>query len=88
MKGAIPAEGDVVVDAEGQPVGSVSDVILDLPSGRASLAVIRMEAILGLEDKDFAVRLDALIPRGSGVVMLRADREELRVPQTTTLLLV
>jgi len=53
-------EADEVVNAEGEKLGSIEDIMLDVSSGRIAYAVISSGGFLGVGDKYFAVPWNAL----------------------------
>jgi len=60
-------QGDSVVNLQGQDLGKIEDIMIDVPSGRVAYAVLSFGGILGIGDKLFAIPWDALT--------LDADRE-------------
>ena len=53
-------EGDEVVNAVGDKLGKIQDIMLDVPSGRVAYAVLASGGFLGLGDKLFAIPWSAL----------------------------
>ena len=85
-----PLVGGQIVNSAGSPLGHVDDVIVDLDSGTVSHVLVTLEHVLGLEQRRFAVRPEALsMPvRAHEAIVLDVDAEELVCPETATLLLV
>jgi sporulation protein YlmC with PRC-barrel domain len=52
-------EGDKVTNAEGENLGEVKELMIDLESGRVAYAVLEFGGFLGLGDKLFAVPWEA-----------------------------
>lgn len=52
--------GDRVQNAEGESLGKVDEIMIDIPSGRVAYAVLSFGGILGMGDKLFAVPWAAL----------------------------
>jgi sporulation protein YlmC with PRC-barrel domain len=53
-------EGDAVVNAEGDDLGNIEEIMLDVPRGRVAYAVLSFGGFLGLGDKLFAIPWNAL----------------------------
>jgi sporulation protein YlmC with PRC-barrel domain len=53
-------EGDKVVNAEGDELGKITDIMLDVPSGKIAYAVLSFGGFLGVGDKLFAIPWQAL----------------------------
>ncbi|HYD80470.1 MAG TPA: PRC-barrel domain-containing protein [Paucimonas sp.] len=60
-------KGDKVVNMQGEDLGEIEDIMLDVPSGRVAYAVLSFGGILGMGEKYFAIPWSALT--------LDADRE-------------
>jgi sporulation protein YlmC with PRC-barrel domain len=52
--------GTRVVNADGEDLGRVEELMLDLPSGRVAYAVLSFGGFLGFGDKLFALPFEAL----------------------------
>jgi len=52
--------GDTVRNAAGDDLGSVKEIMVDIPSGRVAYAVLSFGGFLGMGDKLFAVPWSAL----------------------------
>lgn len=52
--------GDQVTNLEGEDLGKIEEVMLDMASGRVSYAVLSFGGVLGMGDKLFAIPWDAL----------------------------
>jgi sporulation protein YlmC with PRC-barrel domain len=52
--------GNNVVNAVGEDLGSIEEIMLDVSSGRVAYAVLSFGGFLGLGDKLFAVPWDAM----------------------------
>ncbi len=53
-------QGDDVVNLQGDKLGSIEDIMLDVRSGRVAYAVLSFGGILGMGDKLFAIPWGAL----------------------------
>ena len=53
-------EGDEVVNMQGETLGKISEVMLDVPRGRIAYAVMSSGGFLGMGDKLFALPWKAL----------------------------
>jgi sporulation protein YlmC with PRC-barrel domain len=53
-----------VVDSDGEMLGSISDLMLDLERGRIAYAVVATGGIMGIGERLFAIPLSALRPLG------------------------
>ena len=52
--------GDPVVNADGESLGEIEELMIDLETGRVAYAVLSFGGFLGIGDKLFAVPFDAL----------------------------
>lgn len=53
-------EGDDVVNAQGEDLGKIKDIMIDVPSGRVAYAVLSSGGFLGMGDKLYAIPWSAL----------------------------
>lgn len=53
-------EGDEVVNRQGDTLGKISEIMLDVPSGRVAYAVMSSGGFLGIGDKLFALPWNSL----------------------------
>lgn len=53
-------EGNQVVNADGEDLGEIEDIMLDVPNGRIAYAVLSFGGFLGMGDKLFAIPWGAL----------------------------
>jgi sporulation protein YlmC with PRC-barrel domain len=60
VMGASTLDGDQVVSVEGDEVGKIKDIMLDVQSGRIAYAVMSSGGRLGIGDKLLAIPWDAL----------------------------
>ncbi|MBI5441164.1 MAG: PRC-barrel domain-containing protein [Deltaproteobacteria bacterium] len=60
VMGATTLVGDRVVNARGERLGKIEELMVDMGSGRIAYAVLSFGGILGLGDKLFAVPWSAL----------------------------
>lgn len=60
MLSASTLSGDTVRNAAGDDLGSVKEIMVDIPSGRVAYAVLSFGGFLGMGDKLFAVPWSAL----------------------------
>ena len=54
-------EGDRVVNIDGEQLGKIRDIMIDVPNGRIAYAVMSSGGIMGLGDKLFAVPWPSLL---------------------------
>jgi sporulation protein YlmC with PRC-barrel domain len=76
MLSASTITGKGVTNPEGENLGDVKDIVLDMESGNVAYAVISYGGFLGIGDKYFAVPWDAL-SLGDDKVLLDVDKETL-----------
>ena len=53
-------EGNPVINLEGEKLGSIEEIMLDVPMGRIAYAVLSSGGFLGVGDKLFAIPWNAL----------------------------
>ena len=53
-------EGDEVVNAAGEKLGTLNDIMVDVPTGRVAYAVLSSGGLFGIGDKLFAIPWHAL----------------------------
>lgn len=53
-------EGNKVVNLEGEDLGKIADIMIDVPKGRVAYAVLSFGGFLGMGDKLFAVPWNVL----------------------------
>jgi sporulation protein YlmC with PRC-barrel domain len=53
-------EGDRVVNAAGEDLGKIRDIMIDVPSGQVAYAVLSSGGMLGIGDRLFAVPWSAM----------------------------
>jgi sporulation protein YlmC with PRC-barrel domain len=53
-------EGNEVVNADGEDLGEIEEIMLDVPNGRIAYAVLSFGGFLGMGDKLFAIPWGAL----------------------------
>ncbi|HEX6385615.1 MAG TPA: PRC-barrel domain-containing protein [Anaerolineae bacterium] len=71
-------KGTEVENAQGENLGHLEEVMLDLDTGRVAYAVLSFGGILGIGDKLFAVPWDALrIDTREERIILNVDKERL-----------
>jgi sporulation protein YlmC with PRC-barrel domain len=58
--------GDKVVNGEGDNLGKIEHIMLDVPSGRIAYVVLSFGGFLGMGDKLFAIPWNALILDADG----------------------
>lgn len=69
-------EGDKVVNAQGDDLGTIEDVMIDVQRGRVAYAVMSCGGFLGMGDKLFAIPWNALtLDADRRCFVLDADRE-------------
>lgn len=71
-------EGNDVVNAAGEDLGSIEEIMLDVRNGRIAYAVLSFGGFLGIGDKLFAIPWDALtLDTERKRFVLNMDRETL-----------
>jgi len=69
---------DVIESAQGEELGKLEHVMLDVPSGRVAYAVLARGGVLGLGAKLFAIPWEALwLDAKRGCLVLDIERERL-----------
>ena len=72
-------EGDDVVNAQGEDLGEIKEIMIDVPSGRVAYAVLSFGGMLGLGDKLFAIPWHALqLDPENHRFVLDVDKERLK----------
>ena len=72
-------EGDRVVNAAGETLGKIRDIMIDVPSGRVAYAVLSVGGLAGIGDKLFAIPWAALIlDADNHCFVLNVDKEKLK----------
>jgi sporulation protein YlmC with PRC-barrel domain len=67
-----------VENPEGENLGKIEDLMLDLSNGRASYAVLSFGGVLGIGDKLFAIPWDMLkVDTENYVIVINVDPETL-----------
>jgi sporulation protein YlmC with PRC-barrel domain len=68
--------GSKVLNLDGEDIGEIREIAIDLTSGRVTYAVLSFGGFLGLGDKLFAIPWVSLIYDASnGVFVLKADKQ-------------
>lgn len=71
--------GDDVVNARGEDLGTIEEIMLDLDQGRVAYAVLSFGGFLGLGDKLFAIPWDALeVDEAHERFILNVDKDTLK----------
>lgn len=68
--------GDKVVNPQGDDLGKVEDLMIDLNTGKVQYAVLSFGGFLGLGDKYFAVPMEALQAKADAHEFVLATSEE------------
>lgn len=72
-------EGDKVVNEEGEDLGKITDIMIDVPKGRVAYAVLSFGGFLGMGDKLFAVPWNALtLDANEHCFVLNVTKEDLQ----------
>jgi sporulation protein YlmC with PRC-barrel domain len=72
-------EGDEVVNGQGDDLGTIKDIMIDVPSGRVAYVVLAAGGFLGIGDKYFAIPWSALtLDADRKCFILDADKEKLQ----------
>jgi sporulation protein YlmC with PRC-barrel domain len=68
--------GDSVRNAAGEDLGTIDEIMIDIPSGRVAYAVLSFGGFLGMGDKLFAVPWNALkVDEDEKCFILNVDRQ-------------
>jgi sporulation protein YlmC with PRC-barrel domain len=71
--------GNKVVNTEGEQLGTIKDLMIDLDDSQIAYAVLSFGGLLGLGDKLFAIPLEALtVDTQNRSVVLDVDKEVLK----------
>lgn len=71
--------GDSVRNDQGESLGKIEEIMLDLPSGRIAYAVLSFGGVLGMGDKLFAIPWPALeLDTAKREFILNVDKETLK----------
>jgi sporulation protein YlmC with PRC-barrel domain len=71
--------GSKVINPEGEQLGSIKDMVVDLDDAQIAYAVLSFGGLMGLGDKLFAIPLEALMfDTQSNHAILAVDREVLK----------
>ncbi|MDQ2694397.1 MAG: PRC-barrel domain-containing protein [Pseudomonadota bacterium] len=60
VMGATTLAGDKVVNSQGEDLGKIEEIMLDMSSGRVAYAVLSFGGVMGIGDKLFAIPWSAL----------------------------
>jgi len=72
-------KGDKVVNLQGEDLGKIEDLMIDLERGRVAYAVLSFGGFLGLGDKLFAIPWEALaVDTAEKRIVLNVDKELLK----------
>lgn len=72
-------EGDDVINARGEDLGKIKDIMIDVRDGRVAYAVLSSGGFLGLGDKLFAIPWSALtLDADRKCFVLDVDKEKLK----------
>lgn len=72
-------EGDDVVNAQGEDLGEIKDIMIDVRSGRVAYAVLSSGGFLGIGDKLFAIPWGALtLDADRKCFVLDVDKDRLK----------
>src|SRR5512135_141884 len=70
--------GDSVVNAKGEDLGSIEDIMIHIDSGRIAYAVLSFGGFLGMGDKLFAIPWEALtLDEDNHQFILDIDKDKL-----------
>lgn len=83
--GQVSAEqliGKKVSDAQGEEIGEIKDVVVDLRNGRVHAAVLEFGGMLGVGEKNYAFPINQLKPgKGRGQYTMNIDKRKLENAQ-------
>ncbi|MFN2309007.1 MAG: PRC-barrel domain-containing protein [Gammaproteobacteria bacterium] len=72
-------EGDDVVNTEGEKLGTIESIMLDIPNGRIAYCVLSFGGVLGLGEKLFAIPWEAFVlDADEKHFILNVDKEALK----------
>lgn len=72
-------KGDKVVNNQGEDLGNIDDLMLDLEGGRIAYAVLSFGGFLGMGDKLFAIPWDAMtVDQENKQLVLNVDKNLLK----------
>lgn len=72
-------QGDKVVNRQGESLGEIEHIMLDVPTGRIAYAVLSFGGIMGIGDKLFAIPWSALtLDADRHCFILDMDQDRLR----------
>jgi hypothetical protein len=72
-------EGNDVYNSAGEELGSIKDIMIDVPRGRVAYAVLSRGGVLGIGDKLFAIPWGALtLDTDRKCFVLNVDKETLK----------
>jgi sporulation protein YlmC with PRC-barrel domain len=72
-------QGNKVINLQGEQLGEIQDIMLDVPSGRIAYAVLSFGGVLGIGDKLFAIPWSALtLDADRDCFVLDIDKERLK----------
>ena len=72
-------KGDSVVNHQGEDLGNIEDLMIDLEGGRIGYAVLSFGGFLGMGDKLFAIPWDALtVDQQNQRLVLNVDKDLLK----------
>jgi sporulation protein YlmC with PRC-barrel domain len=70
--------GDDVINASGENLGEIQEIMIDVASGRVAYAVLSFGGVLGFGDKLFAIPWEALqLDAGNQCFVLDVGKEQL-----------
>ena len=79
VRSATSVIGNKVVNPEGEQLGSIKELMIDLDDGQVAYAVLSFGGFLGLSDKLFAIPLEALtFDTENQTAILDVDKEVLK----------
>lgn len=72
-------KGDKVVNHQGEDLGNIEDLMIDLEGGRIAYAVLSFGGFLGMGDKLFAIPWDAMtVDQENKRLVLNVDKDLLK----------
>jgi len=70
---------DKVVNLEGETLGNIEDIMIDIRDGRVAYAVLAFGGFMGLGDKLFAIPWSALkVDEDNKCLVLNVDKQKLK----------
>jgi sporulation protein YlmC with PRC-barrel domain len=76
--GVTELRGKQVTDKQGQQLGEISEIVLNLGNGKAHAAVLEFGGVLGMGEKQYAFPISQLSSGKGDDLMLQVDKQKLK----------